>query len=522
MCRTIHDGARRCPSCNPERRSSRDRARYAAKREAAGDRSPSSQDVLPEYVPPPQEVLSPAQIGTRIDQVRSLMLDGDRDAHHELAAWAGSPLHAISRVGASIANDAEHDAGVTATEVAASLHERETYVREQLARIHDLLADEVLQVREASREVAVLQARQYVMKQFPDDFHPDSNLDVELERAQLRRVEAQHRLAEAGRPHDLETLQDQHNRLIQAEDDQTQGELALLAISYRESLQQHVDLGAGGLPWHPDSDPHAVRSLEGASRCFPASWLAAAADGYRVRARMGEGRGSYVDARVTPKFLRTITLPPGVTPADTGLTLFVDDPAASTPSATVWYEVEMEFHEQPDGKLTVSAERPEGTDWIAHGPIEGGYLWRRPATTLLAPPEIHTLDGGQDFRASVHELAHRFESLVPQLGVAQEAFVKGRTMLAAGGQQDPVPMYPGQQPLELVRPDRFTTAYIGRDYGDGAHHEVLSTGVEALFGGRFGGLVAGRDQGPDLDHRGFVLGLLASVPGEGSPGRSKV
>lgn len=521
MCREIAEGGRRCPSCAAEIRSARDRARYATKKAAAAGTQGSSAEVMREYAPPDGEVLAPREVASRSRQIQDMLFERDEEAHQELVNWAGSPLNAITRVGASIANGAELDAGVDADEVATDLADRSTVARERILAVFDVLEDEVTELKEASREFAQLQGQQRLVEQSEGKV-TFGGLRDNLERAQARLGEAERRLREAGQPYSLEDLHHEHSLLAQAEDDQTQGELAVLAISYRDSLSEHVELGAGGLVWHPDSEPEASRMLEQVSRCFPASWVRSSSSGYPVRATLTSDRGSYRDAQVTPKLLRTVHLPPNLPPPDSGLTMFIEDSRHSTADFTVWHEVEMEFHESPGGALTISAAPPEGPEWAPHGAFPGGTLWRRPAAHLESPPEIQATAGSEHFRTSVHELAHRFESLVPELGVAQEAFIRRRTLLPNGGQQEPVAMYPGQTPVELVRPDRFTTAYIGRDYESQVHHEVLSTGVEALFGGRFGGLIAARESGPDRDHRGFVLGLLASVPGVESPGRRKV
>lgn len=482
MCDAIAEGGRRCPSCHAERRSARDRARYAARRAAAADGGGAGQDTLQEYSPPLGEVLTSGQISDRVQEIQGLLLEGDPRAHEQLAAWAGSPLQAISRVGAAIANEAELDAGIAAREMSQDLEQRVDSARSRILDIYDVLNVEVAEVREASRELAWRQGQKRLVDA-SDGRITIGGLHDEIQRARARLSAAEDRLREAGEPYRLEALHHEHSLLVEAEDDQTQGELAVLAISYRTSLGDHVALGfSRDLPWDPDSHPAAIRMLEAASRCFPASWTRAAGGGYPVRATLTTGRGSYRDAVVTPKFLRTVSLPAGLTPPDSGLTAFVEGVSPGEDGEVIWHEIEMEFHEESDGTLTVSPEPPAGTDWTPHGMLVGGHLWRRPATRLAEPPRIEATEGAGHFRASVHELAHRFESLVPQLGIAQEAFVRRRTMMPGGGQQEPVAMYPGQTPVELVRPDKFVTAYIGRDYGSGTHHEVLDRSGGALRG----------------------------------------
>lgn len=80
---------------------------------------------------------------------------------------------------------------------------------------------------------------------------------------------------------------------------------------------------------------------------------------------------------------------------------------------------------------------------------------------------------------------------------------------------------------ETGYPDGFVVPYVGRVYDEpeptifsmfgpppepvGDAYEVLSVGMEAAFGGRYGGLQGHGRWKPDEDHRAFVLGVLATL-----------
>ncbi len=55
--------------------------------------------------------------------------------------------------------------------------------------------------------------------------------------------------------------------------------------------------------------------------------------------------------------------------------------------------------------------------------------------------------------------------------------------------------------------------YVGKEYFDGKRYEVFTTGIQALYSGEYGGLLGLSPQykTPDLEHRNFVLGILATV-----------
>lgn len=122
-----------------------------------------------------------------------------------------------------------------------------------------------------------------------------------------------------------------------------------------------------------------------------------------------------------------------------------------------------------------------------------------------------------------HELAHRMEHGNPHLRDVCHEFIRRRTTDAAGNRDEPTKYRKDKEP---VFEDNLIHAYMGKMY-DSRHTEVLSTGMEMLFFGRFGaGLgiaMTGTDQYErrdpehsgklvaDRDHANVVMGLLMSA-----------
>lgn len=118
------------------------------------------------------------------------------------------------------------------------------------------------------------------------------------------------------------------------------------------------------------------------------------------------------------------------------------------------------------------------------------------------------------YPTAVHELAHRIEHTGPKfLSEMQSQFIKRRTTDADGKREKLVQVYPGKK--EVGREDNFVNKYMGKEYpveyGGDHHFEVLSTGAEAVFTGRHGGLVGAGYHKPDLDMKRLILGLWASA-----------
>lgn len=124
---------------------------------------------------------------------------------------------------------------------------------------------------------------------------------------------------------------------------------------------------------------------------------------------------------------------------------------------------------------------------------------------------------------AIHELGHRMEDVIPNRALvrAEEAFLKRRTTNSATGEREKMShmtyldsnLSNSILDNEIGYKDNFIHHYVGRVYLTEDAHEVFTTGMEALFGHEWGGLISldGKKDQQDKDHRAFTLGALASI-----------
>lgn len=113
-----------------------------------------------------------------------------------------------------------------------------------------------------------------------------------------------------------------------------------------------------------------------------------------------------------------------------------------------------------------------------------------------------------------HEFGHRMEDVMPddKLTRYERAFLKRRS-----GKNDEnfnEQMTVARLEDELYHEGGFVFKYTGKAYANSKYCEVFTTGIQALYSGEFGGLVGNSHSshyGTDADHRGFVLGTLATL-----------
>lgn len=139
--------------------------------------------------------------------------------------------------------------------------------------------------------------------------------------------------------------------------------------------------------------------------------------------------------------------------------------------------------------------------------------------SLLTFPEVKD-EGNKnpESREAVllHEMAHRAESTNPVIPKLEKAFISRRANKTDETWHDNmIPALGIWDTQEYAHDGGFVTPYVGKEYPNSSSYEVLSVGIESIYGGNNGGLVgasrAGERNKADLNHRGFVLGLLASA-----------
>jgi hypothetical protein len=101
-------------------------------------------------------------------------------------------------------------------------------------------------------------------------------------------------------------------------------------------------------------------------------------------------------------------------------------------------------------------------------------------------------------RVAVHELGHAMETTIPGLSSAEEAFLWARTSEGEIGERTRTKRKRIDSSTSYL--DEFKESYSGKDYADGTHYELFTTGAESLF--------AGSDYMDD-DYRQWLLGTMA-------------
>lgn len=203
------------------------------------------------------------------------------------------------------------------------------------------------------------------------------------------------------------------------------------------------------------------------------------------------------------------------------------------------------YSEETHGKLVDG--KPQGEGWVkkpsiqAFGLIEAESFknddeaidflltprWVKPETTtkkigrelVLYKPEV-VEDLSKDNKdlfnwqeaTALHEFGHRVEDILPNniLPRQEKAFLKRRS-----GKRDSEMLENMQQITrgEFGHKAGLVDSYMGRDYFTDENYEVFTTGIESIYGGNYGGLLGNSVSiySEDKDHRGFTLGVLATL-----------
>lgn len=102
----------------------------------------------------------------------------------------------------------------------------------------------------------------------------------------------------------------------------------------------------------------------------------------------------------------------------------------------------------------------------------------------------------------LHEFGHRMEQLRPEIVRMEKEFFERRTQGEEKQSMRQATNNPAYRADEQTRVDNFNNPYMGKEYG-GQAFEILSTGLEGVYGGRY-------DLYTDKDYATFILGILAT------------
>lgn len=234
--------------------------------------------------------------------------------------------------------------------------------------------------------------------------------------------------------------------------------LAKLRDEYANTLAEIRPMG-GTLIMHPLTSPDALSAFRSAAQHFPSSWLDASRQSKAPVGKLTSDRASYTRMAEHEHNGRTIHAP-----------------------------------------------------LILASPTQFGPIL----------PGAHDRD-----RSALHELGHRMQHVVPGIQGFEHDHLLRRTTKPDGTRE------PLVRPLlraEYSYQDSFADTYQGRDYTPNSMRdarkdaaqvqrdsrrygtEILSTGMEGLFGGSYGGFSGAGRYKADRESRDFILGLLAAAP----------
>lgn len=201
------------------------------------------------------------------------------------------------------------------------------------------------------------------------------------------------------------------------------------------------------------------------------------------------------------------------------------------PDEVMWVYTPVEYYRPWSGSNYDPESKPPGRGWVKTKINERVYdkenrrmtdetvvvtAWYRPLRERkmierVREPEL-TISGGSRSTA-IHEFAHRVEhshKVGGRITKLERTFLARRTTDAETGEREKLKrIYPGTK--EAGYADNFADVYMGKIYNDGNYHELLSTGAEAVFEGRFGGLVGMGRRQADPEMKNFIVGLWGSV-----------
>lgn len=318
----------------------------------------------------------------------------------------------------------------------------------------------------------------------------------------------------------------------------TRSDLRALADGYQAALAEVRTMG-GAMVFDPHTPKTAVAAFDEAQDVFPSSWIQQGNANTPVYARVLAQRARYIsNGRMQTR--RTEPVVEHDWLDEDGAAFYRSrfdreiEPTGERDGEAAEYRItfyETAFDEDDGEPIDMSGKRGWKRVTKINRAGEPVTAWRKQKTSTLSEtvrvPEIRTrhhvvrVEGrSTTYAVSVHESAHRYEDCVAGLAAMEADFLDRRWRERTDDQSLPRTerIYPYKRGnTEIARDGGFPDRYMGKTYGgpdnSAPHtqrfHEVLSCGTEALFGGRYGGLVGVANFDPDPDLRDFVLGVLA-------------
>lgn len=483
-----------------------------------------------------------------------------RQAAKDMVAEVGGDEAACCLVGQAVAAEAERRAGVDSEKVRqqndewveAKRVERDAAASEKKALEEEIKQSPVTQEIEAAREeVRVASERIRALRWGESKNDPGHEAALEKARSDLSAAQNRFRIGNSAllqsELYDAANKAEERfwalDREVKSEmSPQAKEALVALSHSYSEVLGETRPMGGVKTTWDDKTTKKAAKTFDDAAQMFPTEWLVRHNMGRPPLARISRSRAHYTSGTVktTRKRVRE------------GRTFIYGSPEQIPPDSA-WTthrpltEEEREQFDQHSSAVGTEVpvrrenwevrhdwygdaredEPPRGKGWEFYRDEErGAAYWRRPKYSMQkvssrVVPEITTnaefgvvRRGDEHHSVATHELSHRFEAVIPQIGRLERDFLDRRTTNAEGEREEQTALYGGRKhrgKREMAYTDHLVNSYMGKVYDGRTHHEVLSMGTQALFSGDDGGLIGVGRHHADPDMRAFILGVFASA-----------
>ena len=528
MCRDDNHGGRRCPADTSEARQLRRKNAVARQMYATKTVTPIEGHFLPEITE-----------HFTVDMVKQDIADISAISY-ELASFDATPEEAqiaydkhLNRIGAGIEYLAEHEFGALPDEDMLAAHLlREEEIRAKYQQKIDAAQSEV---DEATKD---LDAVLTVLHRIADEeSHPDpaarkdawfevspsvtimeNKIGLRIVDNKLIVIRSEMEMEEEVRASERELI-GQRNEAMKS---------ALEAVGVKFASPENLTVS-------PNSDPESLADLRQAISYFPSNWVenSNASNALVVikedeRAYYQHEVGEYLEYSDVNVEIKPVGWSPEPNSMDAvecsplSETGTWDDPVSGItfPFSAIreegensWVRLRHDFKSEPDEGYEPVQIRGDGMEQPVTMYAKPMIRRRELATAvkkseLAISQEPFPVVGGKGFRAAIHEFSHRVERTTPRITAYEQAFLKRRAGHFSSGAPESISVI-GDSENEVGYKDNFISHYMGRVYGSEAT-EILSTGMETLWGGQYGGFAGTNGYKADPDHKRFILGILAS------------
>lgn len=557
MCRSISHGGRRCPHADDSNARALRRANARLKqgfKESVVSTGLPVETVSESVLERPEMVSgSVDESVAKVSHIKGLLndmmsngyawdgtVDGEKFESYEKAysTLLARLEQQVNHVGASVIAEVESRTGITFDSIAEYSNSRKDALKAEM--------DELINVEKKLRQEAVEKfgVGEYLAFDNMRHKHHDNPEDVEV-------AEFVERINKFNI--DSENIRKEYYSFVGNKDPKLVEMWNVNREMLQTVLQEQRQFGGVELKFDSTSDKRKAAILQEAVNVYPSEWIMASNENTAsLKVKKTVGRAHYNrnagQVKVVPSFIfvtKDKDFKPNGTrfesdwvqlqPDEYGNITYKDEALGinfstyASDKESVWIKPAWEY---ANAWAVGSGGTPRGRGWelatimdSVRNPATGDYemkettVWRRQAkekraigeskAELLIDGTKGSLVNSEGYDSAVHEFAHRVEdSDVPMLKELQDTFYRRRTEVD-GTPMEKVRLYKGKN--EFAIPDSFTADYMGKRYEQQKHFEILSTGMEAVFGNSYGGLVGVGGKKPDHDMRNFILGLLASI-----------